>query len=538
MYRILLVDDEVHSVRGLQAGVRWDRLDIGEVHTAHSLKQAQEVFESEAVDLMVCDIEMPQGSGLELLSWVRERYPRTETVFLTCHSDFSYAKQAIKLSSFDYLLKPVDYEELESVLTRAIGKIRGDRERESFEEIHRKYARMWESHRPLRKERFWRDVVEQTVPSIPAKIDEHAAEHNLPYTSRMRFLPVYIRVRRWNKDLSQREQKIMEYALRNAAEEKLTGNDAEAAVLPAGGGSLLVVVPLDGAEEDPILRMKIKCRDYIDSCSQYFYCDLCCYIGRATAPHEMAGMLRELQKADADNVTVSNRALVWTDIPKSRQPFDPPPLREWGEWMKAGARDRLAADIERYLGRFEEGKAELDAARLHRIFQDFLQMVYYVLQLKGLQANEVFADNLLSKKPQEALQSVRSFREWALYVIEVAINRLYCNDDNLPIVERVKRFIASQLGEQELSREEIASHVYLNPDYLTRLFKKETGLSISDYLQQQRIEYAKGLLERSDQPVGDIAVASGYSNLSYFSTIFKKAVGVTPADYRRSRMGH
>lgn len=532
MYRVLLVDDEVHSVRGLQAGVRWERLHIGEIYTAHSLRQAQEVLESHPIDLMVCDIEMPQGTGLELLAWVRERHTRTETVFLTCHSDFVYAKQAIKLSSFDYLLKPVDYEELENVLAKAIDKIDKDRERQSFEEIHRKYALLWESHRPLRKERFWKDVVEQTVPSIPEKIEERAKEHNLAYTAKMEFIPVYVRVKRWNKQLSQREQRIMEYALRNAAEEKLADNDPEAVVVPAGNGSLLVLVPREPGEV-PASRLKDKCKEYIESCGEYFYCELCCYVGRPSAPHEMAGMLRELQKADADNVTVYREAFVLGEAPRVKLPFDPPPLREWGEWLKTGARDRLAEDIKRYLNRFEEGKAELDAARLHRIYHDFLQMVYYVLQLKGLQANEVFSENLLTERPEAVLQSVRAFREWALYVVEVAVNRLFATEDNVPVVERVKRFIREQIGEQELSREEIASYVYLNPDYLTRLFKKETGMSISDYLQQQRIEYAKGLLERTSQSISDVAVASGYSNLSYFSTIFKKSVGMTPADYRK-----
>lgn len=534
MYRILLVDDEAHSVRGLQAGVRWERLDIAEVYTAHSLKQAQEVFESSPVDLMVCDIEMPQGSGLELLAWVRERHPQTETVFLTCHSDFHYAKQAIQLSSFDYLLKPVDYEELESVLSKAIGKIRKDRERQTFEEIHRKYALLWESHRPLRKERFWKDVVEQTIPPIPEKIEQEAAEHNLPYNAKMRFLPVYVQVQRWNKSLSQREKKIMEYALKNAAEEKLAGNDPEAAVISTGDGSMLVVVPVpEGASSS---RMKGDCREYIDSCNRYFFCDLCCYIGTPSLPHEMSAMLRRLQQADRDNVTLVNRALALGDISPCAQPFEPPPLREWGEWMKGGAKERLLEDMKRYFSPYLQGKWGLDSARLQGIAQDFLQMVYYILHLKGLQANEVFSENLLTQKPEAALRSVQAFQEWAQYVVEVAIERLYSTEGSLSVVERAKRFIADQLGEHDLSREDVANHVYLNPDYLTRLFKKETGMSISDYLQQQRMEYAKGLLAHTEQSVSDIAVASGYSNLSYFSTIFKKATGFTPADYRRIHM--
>jgi two-component system response regulator YesN len=65
------------------------------------------------------------------------------------------------------------------------------------------------------------------------------------------------------------------------------------------------------------------------------------------------------------------------------------------------------------------------------------------------------------------------------------------------------------------------------------VFKKETGMSISDYLQQTRIEYAKELLLNTDQSVSEIANASGYSNLSYFSAIFKKITGTSPGEYRK-----
>jgi two-component system response regulator YesN len=75
--------------------------------------------------------------------------------------------------------------------------------------------------------------------------------------------------------------------------------------------------------------------------------------------------------------------------------------------------------------------------------------------------------------------------------------------------------------------------VYLNPDYLTRVFKKQTGLSISDYLQQQRIEYAKKLLVETNSSVSEVALAAGYSNFSYFSTIFKKSTELNPMEFRK-----
>lgn len=534
MYRVLLVDDEMHAVRGLQAGVSWEKLGIREVCTAYSMKQAQEVFARTSVDVMVCDIEMPHGSGLDLLAWVREHRPDTETVFLTCHSEFAFAQKAIQLDCFDYLLKPVDYDELAGVLSRALDKRKKDRERALFEETYRHFARLWDEYRPLRKELFWKDIVEQTVPANADKIREHAGRHQLAYSASMRHVPVLVRVKRWHLPLSERDERIMEYALQNAAEEKLCGSDPDAAFVRLGRGEMLMLIPVpDGTwDHRDAARLQRDCREYIQLCQLYFRCDLCGYIGEPAFPHEMAAMYRRLQQCDRDNVTEVNEAVLLMEQYGSPRSIEPLPLGLWVEWLKAGEKERLLDDIARYLQTAQERRT-LDAARLQRIYQDFMQAVFYVLYWKGLQVHEVFDGNLLTDRPDQVLQSVHAFREWAGFVAEVVTDRLHHEDSSRSVIERVKQYIREQLGEQDLTREQIARHVYLNPDYLTRLFKKETGLSISDYLQQQRIEYAKHLLTHSDQPVSAVAQAAGYANLSYFSTLFKKMTGMTPVEFRR-----
>ncbi|MDF2791629.1 MAG: helix-turn-helix protein, partial [Neobacillus sp.] len=151
-FHVLIVDDEIHAIRGVQAGVNWEKHDISTVYTAQSFRQAQEVISNNKVDLLLCDIEMPKGSGIDLLKWVKEHYPNTEAIFLTCHSDFSFAKQALQLKSLDYLLKPIDYEELEVVIQKALQKIRKDRETRLEGES---YQRLKQSHQSVLKEKFW-----------------------------------------------------------------------------------------------------------------------------------------------------------------------------------------------------------------------------------------------------------------------------------------------------------------------------------------------------------------------------------------------
>jgi two-component system response regulator YesN len=100
------------------------------------------------------------------------------------------------------------------------------------------------------------------------------------------------------------------------------------------------------------------------------------------------------------------------------------------------------------------------------------------------------------------------------------------------VVERVMDFIKLHMAE-DLSREDIANHVFLNPDYLTRIFKKETGMAVSDYLLHERLKLAQELLAKTDMPISSVASHIGYSNFSHFSRMFKKHTTLNPNEYRQ-----
>lgn len=117
--KLLIVDDEFFAVSGVMDGVNWEVLKFKEVLQAYSYTQAVEIMEKTFVDILLCDIEMPDESGLELVGWVHEHSPNTECIILTCHDEFDYARQALLLQCLDYVLKPVRYEELTAILQKA-----------------------------------------------------------------------------------------------------------------------------------------------------------------------------------------------------------------------------------------------------------------------------------------------------------------------------------------------------------------------------------------------------------------------------------
>ena len=123
MLQALLVDDEPVVVKAMNRRIDWTKYGVGRVFTAGSMEQAQEVFRQAKIDFMLSDVEMPQGNGIELFEWVKMHYPSTECIYVTCHPEYDYMREAMRLGSADYILKPIDYEELDRVLTALVERI-------------------------------------------------------------------------------------------------------------------------------------------------------------------------------------------------------------------------------------------------------------------------------------------------------------------------------------------------------------------------------------------------------------------------------
>lgn len=124
--KTLIVDDDMPTVELIRSSVDWESLGIGAVYTAYNITQAKKQLMETGADIVISDIEMPRGSGLELLEWVREQKLETEFLLLTCHERFDYAVNAVKLRAAEFLLKPFDVEVMEAALRRLVDERRGE----------------------------------------------------------------------------------------------------------------------------------------------------------------------------------------------------------------------------------------------------------------------------------------------------------------------------------------------------------------------------------------------------------------------------
>lgn len=124
----LIVDDEAYCAERLAKDMDWKTLGVSKIYTAYSANQAIKIITSESIQLMICDIEMPGSSGLDLIEWINEgsrlmNYT-IECLILTCHPEYEYMRKAMQLGCSDYLLKPFKKDDMEKTLRLLIQKIK------------------------------------------------------------------------------------------------------------------------------------------------------------------------------------------------------------------------------------------------------------------------------------------------------------------------------------------------------------------------------------------------------------------------------
>ena len=165
---LLIVDDEYIAVEGVMNGVNWESLGFEQVLQAYSYSEADAVFQKNYVEIMISDIEMPDGTGLELVVWVHAHGPGTLCIIMSCHDEFDYARQALSLRCLDYVLKPVRYPTLTAILKKAMETVEQRRHKDRMETYGQQYIDMVSG-------RNW-DEQEDAVEKVERYICEHLAD--------------------------------------------------------------------------------------------------------------------------------------------------------------------------------------------------------------------------------------------------------------------------------------------------------------------------------------------------------------------------
>ena len=270
---VLIVDDQKAIVESLRDGIRWKDLGVDKVYTACSAREAKLVLVNFPVDVMLSDIEMPEEDGLELCQWAKESLPSLECIFLTSHADFSYAREAIRLGSFDYILQPVRYEEVEAVLRKAEGKIR---ENQSVRQLQNTRKLVVEQRDTILEALCMK--LRQGKEADAEQILSTLAELLQPDFKEAAFYPAAVRITKWNRVTNTWDEKLVRLVIRNVLEELFAPAHGVTCIssMQEGGFGLLVAVEDSLSDEG---KWDVGLRDFYDFIEAQMDFSIAVYMG-------------------------------------------------------------------------------------------------------------------------------------------------------------------------------------------------------------------------------------------------------------------
>ena len=502
MYKVLLVDDEEIVTQGLKRFVHWEKAGYTVAGTAESVESALEVLENEPVDLVITDVLMPGKTGLDLISTLNERYPSVKTVLLSGYSEFAYVQQALRLGALDYLTKPVNFSALKSLLQKI---------REILDKEKRETA----------ADKRMREVLAQTL--IMNYANGYPFDEERVYSYLNVDVPITV--------------------VRMAARERTPLDESLAVRFNAFFKPCRTVFPmaeeimavLEGHRDQTKLCIKLK--QFADK--EKTLPSLCIGVS------EQQSCYRNLRTASTQAI----RAMRYQSARSGKGVI----LYEWVREMYRGFGKETDAAICKMteLLAAPEKRPQLNAAfaslfssletRPDFSFEQAQRFCIQVLvkmddpiqqlKLRDYPRHALLSEALMDIMGAENLQQLNATMERFLQQLAEHIDRIDKTEVTGELIDRVKAYIQAHFAEK-ITLAVLSETFYVSPVYLSRLFKRKTGINFVDYLTSLRIEKAKEYLRDPELRVYHVAEMVGYENPRYFARLFKKDTGFSPQEYK------
>ncbi|MDD3429500.1 MAG: response regulator [Oscillospiraceae bacterium] len=520
---LLIVDDQMSVVEGLKAGINWKAMGFTRVDTAFNAIDAKACLKAQEPDIMLCDIEMPMENGLQLLAWMREQKMETRCIFLTAHAKFNYAQEAVRLGGFDYIIQPAPYWEIKQVVEKAVQDVWNGREQSELQQMGKAFYQQ--------ETAIIANVLRNFLYKQPNTRDVATLEKLgiMPMRELDGYL-VMIHPLRW-ETTEKLDGTLLAVALGNMATEIFEPH-AELSVVAYMMQEDCCALVLQSAQgEEMPLESVVRQLMFLESVlTEYMHCTVACYLDGPLEVNCMPSRWEKLIAMREDNVSLHAGVFVREEKARVPHTFRVPQIRSWYTLLKEGYTEAMEKEGCDLLDKLSEN-GQLDSSALRIFYQDFMQMVYHAIEGSEDKMHQMFHEPADLELYRNAMKSVDSMKQFLRHVASHFFAPAPVEDQKA-VVAKVRRYIDEHL-ENELRRDELAEYVHLNPDYLTRIFKKETGWSLKEYVVHQKMEEAKVLLQTTTLPVSFIAAKVGYCNFSHFSFTYKKVRGVTPQEERQ-----
>lgn len=514
--RLLIVDDQKAVVDGLLKQ-DWTASGIEHAIGACNAAQARCVLAEYEVDVMLCDIEMPVEDGLSLVKWMRDQGMATKCIFLTAHAEFSYAQKSVGLGAFDYVVQPAPYAEIRLAVERAVQAIEQEHQQARME----KYGHItsWKN-----KHEAASALKNYLLGAGEQELQPFLRRGELPQEDQTCYL-VSLQIQRWFS-FEKWSDDLLGMMMDNAVGEVFSPGEQRFVVTEMGSERFALLLWEPHAATVPE-RVPHQLSFLYNVCRKQLQCTLSLYPSGPVRLRELQTVWQTLIESQAQNVDMRTGVFVQQDAAASPQTLEAEQAAVWRGILYAGSQAECGQKVrQRFTLLCGESTQEEALEHLKREFFTSVQ------EMTG-NADKFWRKVLVDAGSYDTYRnSEKSFQDLMelIFLVHQRLSQKNQERDER-IVESIVRYIDAHL-DKEIHRSDLADAVYLNPDYLNRLFKKQTGKTLKEFVTAYKMNEAKKMLQVTRLPVSIIAAKVGYDNFSHFSYTYKKINGQSPMETR------
>ena len=493
MFSLIVVDDEINIREGLREFISGKFPDINVNGCFEDGRDAIEYLENNSADIVITDIKMLNVSGIEVAKYVHENKKGMKVIILSGFREFEYARSAMAYNVKNYLIKPTDMEELSEVISDTVEELLRESEEREHLSSFEKYANMFKNE--LLSDILMGAIKDKDVLCSRFELLSIGLE---PDDCGFGIVNLYI-------------DDYRNYISENWNYGKDRFNEAAKNFIEAmNTQSLFLMHALNDKD----------CMKFICICSKN---------SGVSVRESLEEHLEKVKMCVDENL-------------KMRVKFEV-------ERIYLSIDSLLSAGNEDESGQYDEKRMRLLMSHINlKNFREIDILVEscidslkesrpQVLKNECLKIVEIITDNLECEEfysrcstEIEMLGTADEYKAYMKKVLAELSTVADVSEVENAIIRKAKEFVDENFG-RDISLEDVAEHVFLNPAYFSRYFKQYTGENLTTYLLKKRMSYAKRLLE-DHYDVGEVAVKCGYSSTKYFVQSFKKYFGITPKEYR------
>lgn len=530
----MIIDDEFYFREALKISLPWDKLGFRICGEAKNGKDALERIEELKPDIALVDINMPIMDGLEFTEAIIKKEMNIKIIILTGYSEFGYAKHAIQFGVKNYLLKPINEDELAKTLLETKNII--ESERKIKVEIEQLKEQVQESL-PILKDKILNQLIQGNFILNMEEIKSRFEYLNIKIIAK-HYQVIIIEIDDENDfKCSQEDKHLWSFAISNMVYE-IFKDSITFEVFRDNLERICIITAFDDDNWDDFYSiLETKLEQIKELAKMYLKFTISIGVGNEKEDiSNISASYNEALIALKNNIILGkNKVILYSSVSQTSLTANVYSIEY---------RDQLLMNM-------RIGNIEQTGRLITQIFQEVrrrsinrelltvicIEMISTCIQFSGeagYNFTNISGDNKFNII--EEIQSKKTLNEiesWVRNTIFSTINYVEKHkiSKSSKVVEKVKKYISDNYQDEELNIQELAKHIFINYSHICYLFKKETGFTINEFITEYRMKKAKELFDSGNHLIIDVANKVGYADANYFGKCFKKYYGISPSKY-------